>query len=213
MAYKLPNGSQMAISTAYGSPITVTAVSNAAPAVCTANGHGLADGDIILLSSGWGGLDERAFVVAGATTNTFQLSGIDTSNTNVYPPGLGAGTAKEVTTSVAIDQILGFEPSGGEPQYWTGQPLDRDTELQLFTKFSAQSITLTLGFDKNKPWFPVLIDASEERDVRVLALTLPDGTKILYPGTVAFNNSPSVQADNPVTATMGYSLSNKPTVV
>jgi hypothetical protein len=212
MAYKLPNGSQMSLSTSFASPVNVTGISNANPAVCTATAHGYANGDVILLTSGWGGLDERAFVVSGVTTNTFELSGVNTLNTSVYPAGLGVGTAKETSAEVSLDQILGFEPSGGEPQYWTGQPLDRDTELQIFTKFSAQSINLTLGFDKAKPWFAALVTASEQRDIRVMKLTLPDGTKILYPGTVAFNNSPAVQADNPVTATMGYSLSNKPTV-
>src|SRR5210317_898031 len=64
----------------------ITAITKANPAVVTANSHGLSNGDRVFIAS-VGGMTEvnnREFTVAGATTNTFQLSGIDSSAFTTY---------------------------------------------------------------------------------------------------------------------------------
>ena len=50
----VPTGTLFSVATTFGSAITVTAVTNANPAVCTATAHGLSNGDLIEVTSGWG---------------------------------------------------------------------------------------------------------------------------------------------------------------
>src|SRR5210317_1462872 len=68
----------------------ITAITKANPAVVTANSHGLSNGDRVFIAS-VGGMTEvnnRELTVAGATTNTFQLSGIDSSAFTTYTTAL-----------------------------------------------------------------------------------------------------------------------------
>ena len=75
----------------------VVSITNASPAVVTVTAHGWSNGDRIYLS-GIGGMSElngRFATVAGATTDTFELSGIDSSGYGAFTPG---GTAARVYT-------------------------------------------------------------------------------------------------------------------
>lgn len=90
-----------------GSAKTITAISRANPAVVTSNGHGFSNGDVVYLSgiSGMtyscGGrstcsLNGKYYTVASATTNTFALSGINSSSYNSYSSG---GSAQKCATA------------------------------------------------------------------------------------------------------------------
>lgn len=63
---------------------TITAITQANPAVVTSNAHGFANGDIVWISgvAGMLNVNNRFFTVAGAAANTFQLHENDGSNVN-----------------------------------------------------------------------------------------------------------------------------------
>ncbi|MBX3502794.1 MAG: hypothetical protein KF889_25395 [Alphaproteobacteria bacterium] len=68
---------------------SVVAASNASSGVIEITGHGWSNGDRVY-ASGIGGMTElngRYFTVAGATTDTFQLSGVDTSGYGAFTSG------------------------------------------------------------------------------------------------------------------------------
>lgn len=68
---------------------TITGITQANPAVVTINSHGYQDGDIVSIV-GVGGMTEvndLQFVVANSTTNTFELSGINSSAYTAYTSG------------------------------------------------------------------------------------------------------------------------------
>jgi hypothetical protein len=72
----------------------ITAITQANPAVVTANGHGLTNGQFVYLA-GIGGMTQvnnLKFTVAGAAANTFQLSGI---NSGAYSAFTSGGTAQQ----------------------------------------------------------------------------------------------------------------------
>lgn len=71
---------------------TITGISNANPTVVTAPGHGYTNGKLVYLAAVAGMVEINSYVylVAGATTDTFQLTGIDSTNFNPYTSG---GTA------------------------------------------------------------------------------------------------------------------------
>ncbi|KGK92249.1 hypothetical protein NB04_27650, partial [Pseudomonas syringae pv. tomato] len=97
MGFRLPNGATLQIASAYGAAIPVTALSNANPTVATAAAHGLSDGDIIAVTSGWTRLNDRAARVDNSLSGTFELEKINTVNVQPYPAGSGAGSVREVT--------------------------------------------------------------------------------------------------------------------
>lgn len=99
MSFRLPNGSTVDLAATYGNSVIITAISNAATAVVTAAAHGLSDGDYVEITSGWLGLNGRIFRVDNTTTGTFELEGINTTDTNRYPSGGGAGSLREVATT------------------------------------------------------------------------------------------------------------------
>ena len=119
MAVYLPDGSTVALATTYAAK-TITAISNANPAVVSCTAHGLTDGDLIELTSGWSRLNGRTFRVASSLTDTFALEDVDTTDTAVFAAGSGVGTFKEISAWTSVTQILKFEVSGGRRQFTQG---------------------------------------------------------------------------------------------
>ena len=117
MAVKLPNGATVHIATALAAEKKVTVATNAAECVLTVTGHGFANGDLVLFKSGWGKLNERVFQIGDVKTDTFKLTGIDTSNADEFPAGSGIGAVQKITDWVQVSQIVEFSTSGGEQQY------------------------------------------------------------------------------------------------
>lgn len=210
MAVSLPNGAVVSIASAYAAPITVTAVSNANPAVATAEGHGLANGDIVEVTSGWSRLNSRIARVAGVTADTFQLEGINTTSTNLYPAGGGAGSVRKVSTWQQITQVLEFTTSGGEQQFVTYSFLEEDVEHQIPTVKSASSFAMTIGDDAELPWYSILSDANDDRIPRAVSVVLPSGSAIFYNGYVTLNKTPTLTKNELMGLQSTVSLTSEP---
>lgn len=92
------------------SAATITGITQANPAVVTAESHGFTDGELVRIS-GVVGMTEanqgltHAYTVAGATADTFQLSGITSAGWSEYTSG---GTAIQVIRTVTgLDHLEG----------------------------------------------------------------------------------------------------------
>jgi hypothetical protein len=192
MTIRLSNGSVVSIASTYGSPITVSAVTNANPGVATATAHGLANGDIIEVTSGWPGLNSKIVRVSGVTANNFNFEGIDTTSTTNFPAGAGIGTVRKVTAWAALQQILNFESSGGDQNYWEYQFLESDTQRRLKTFKSPQAINLSIGDDPTLPGYIVLAAANDDGLPRALRVALPGGSFLYYNMDISVNKTPQV---------------------
>lgn len=210
MSAKLPDGSIVALSTTLGSPKTVTAISNANPGVASSTAHGFANGDILLMTSGWSNLNNKAIRAAGSVTNAFNLDGIDTSLTSLFPAGSGGGNAAAIGGFQQISQIMGFTTQGGDQQYKNFSFLEQNFETQLPTYFSAQSLQIDIADDPSLTGYQVLKTASDARANRVLKLTLPDGSFILYYGQVSFNETPTLTKGEVMTVKATIALQSRP---
>ena len=92
---------------------TISAITKANPAVVTATGHGYENGDEVSIS-GVGGMTEvngKRFLVAGKTTNTFQLTNKDGVNINsssftTYTSGGVSNKVFEITTPYTTAQLF-----------------------------------------------------------------------------------------------------------
>lgn len=202
MAISLPNGSTFDLASAYGAPVTVTAISNANPAVVTSVGHGLSDGDIILLTSGWVKLNNRIFRVANSTTDAFTLEGVNTTDTARYPAAGGAGSALPVDTWIQIPQIMSVDQTGGDQNMYTFQFLEDDDERQFPTNKSAVTLTLTVADDPDQPYIPVIEGYDEAKSTNVMRLSLINGDIILYPAVVTISSTPSLTVNELMTRTI-----------
>jgi hypothetical protein len=206
---KLPNGAKLAFSTVFGAVKQITGITNANPGVASSADHGLEAGAILLLESGWEGLDLRAARVAAPAADTFSLEGINTTDLVEFPAALGVGTAREVDTWVGIDQVIGTAAAGGDQQYWTYSPLDSQRSKQLPTERSPQTMTLTLGDDPNKPWYAALDAADKAGDTRILRCTLKGGQTIYYAGIVSFNKTPTLVKGEGMAVTASLAINSE----
>lgn len=210
MAVKLPNGVTLALGSSLGSAVAITALSNANPAVATATAHGYSDNDIVLLTSGWGRINERVFKVDQLSADTFSLLGQNTTDTTVYPAGTGTGSAKEVTAWTQITQVTGLTSSGGEMQFANYSFLEEDFERQLPTQSSAQTLTLTIADDPSLTGYTALKVAADSRSLTPMRALLPDGSMILYAGIVSFNETPTMTKNEVMSVTATFSLQGRP---
>ena len=192
MAFRLPNGSTFDFAESYSDDVTITAISNANPAVASATAHGFVEGDIVVVTSGWVKLTGRAFKVGTVTADTFQLLGVNTTSTQSYPAGVSAGSAKSVDTWVNIPQITEVASSGGEQQFYQFGFLEEDEDRQIPTTKSPSTLTLTVADDPSQPYVPVVESADELKEERIQRLNLVNGDIILYNSIASITNTPSL---------------------
>jgi hypothetical protein len=211
MGFRLPNGATLQIASAYGAAIPVTALSNANPAVATAAAHGLSDGDILAVTSGWTRLNDRAARVSDSLTGSFALENINTTNLQPYPAGSGVGSVREVTGFVEISQITDVTTSGGDQQFLTFGFLADDDDRQIPTTKNPISMSVTVADDPALPYVPVVEAADEDKVTRVLRLNLPNGDVILYNAYVTITSTPALSRNNLMTRVISLSLAGRPT--
>lgn len=211
MAFKLPNGAIMEIGVAFATAILATAISNANPAVVSAAAHDLEDGDVVVVTSGWVRLDGKVARVDDALASTFALEGIDTTRTQVYTAGSGAGSVRAVTSWAQISQITQVAMSGGEQQFYTFGFLEDDDDRQLPTTKNPITMTLTVADDPAKPYVPICEEADEDKEPRVVRLKLPNGSVIYYNAYVSISATPTLDRNSLMTRTITLSLAARPT--
>lgn len=210
MAASLPDGSIVSLATTMDSAKTVSAITNAATGVATSTSHGFTNGDVVIMSSGWSNLNNRVVRCANVATNAFDLEGVTTTSTTLFPAGSGTGTATEITAFTQISQIMGFSTSGGDQQFVNYSFLEQNFETQIPTIFSAQSMTLDIADDPSLAGYIALKAASDARATRCLKIALPSGSVVYYYGYVSLNETPSVSKGQIMTVKATFSLLNKP---
>lgn len=210
MAFRLPNGATVDLAATYGSAVTITAITNATTAVVTAAGHGLVDGNYVEITSGWLRVNGRIFRVDNSTTNTFELEGLNTTDTDIYPAGAGTGSLREILTVTQVAQITDVATTGGDQQFLTFGFLEENDDRQIPTTRSPQTITFTVADDPTQAFVPVAEAADQTREPNGVFLNLPDGSKILYNGYLSFSETPSLARNNLMVRTMTFSLSGRP---
>jgi hypothetical protein len=210
MAVSLPNGVTFALATGYGAVKTISAITNGTPGVASSTAHGFTDGDYVEITSGWSRLNNRIVRVDAPTTDAFNIEGINTASTTNYPPGSGAGSAREITNLTQISQIVELSTSGGEMQFTNYSFLEQDFESQLPTQSSAMSLTMGIADDPSLPGYVAIKAAAETRDLVGLVATMPHGSVILYNGYLSFNETPTMTKNNIMVVQATFSLQGRP---
>lgn len=205
MAAIFPNGTTFAISASPAAAKTVTAITNANPGVASSTAHGFTNGGIVLLSMP-SRLDQRVVRVANSAANAFDLEGVDTTSTTVYPSGFGVGSAALVSTFTSLSQTIEVAGSGGEQQFAQWTYIEDGRQRQRPTFKNARALTLTMHYDPSLAWHAALLAADLAGDVRVLRATLPGGAELYWSVYVGFDGQPSIQINENMGVTASFAL-------
>lgn len=193
MTVRTPNGSLVAIESGSAAAVTISAITNANPAVVTNSAvHGLTTGDFVEIVSGWSRLTNKIVRVTVLTTTTFSIDGVDTTLTSIYPAAGGAGSSAKVTGFTQLSQILTSTSSGGDQQFLTYQLLEADSQKQIPTFKNPVAISFQVADDPAQPGYILAGVANDDRLPRAVKITLPDGSIILYNAYISLNRTPSL---------------------
>jgi len=129
----------------------ITAITAANPAVVTAAAHGLSNGDRVFIGgvAGMTELNNREFTVANKTTDTFELSGIDSTNFTAYSSGGTVGKIVEVTTTYSATDIFEINHAQSADVLYLAH---KDHEPAKLTRTTTTSFTLTDIDFIDGPW-------------------------------------------------------------
>ena len=120
----------------------ITGITQANPAVVTAASHGLSNGDRVFITSvaGMSQVNNLEFTVANSTTNTFELSGINSTGFDAYTSGGAVGKIVEVTTTYSVTDIFEINHAQSADVVFLAH---KDHEPAKLTRTTATSFTLS----------------------------------------------------------------------
>lgn len=205
MAFNFPEGSRFQFSTTFASAKTISALTNANPAVATSTAHGYVTDDEILLNSGWEDAKDTVYKITVIDANSFSIRGLNSTNTSFYPSGTGIGTCQKVSAFTDIPQVLTIAPSGGDPRYTDVQLLASRNATKIPTGFNATTQTLTMAHDPLLASYQTMVDISRTATKVAFRVLASGGSEYGY-GYMAVSEVPSKASNqvNTVTCAINY---------
>ena len=195
MALYFPEGSSQQFSQTFASAKTITALTNANPAVATSVAHGYTTNDEILLTSGWEDATDSVYKITVLTADTFSIQGLDTTNTGFYPAGTGAGTAQKISGWTAIPQVLTISGSGGDARFTDVQLLAKRNALRIPTGFNATSITMSLAHDAANPNYVTMLNISRNLSKVAFKQVISGGSVTYGYGYLSVSEMPKLNSN------------------
>jgi hypothetical protein len=165
------------IATAFAVAVSITGITKANPGVVTANAHGYANGDVIVLSadSGMVELDGQAVRVANVTTNTFELEGLDTTDYSTHSGS--TTTAKRVTTWQTLSQATQVSAPSSEANRIDVTTLLDTMRREQFGLPGAVQGSISAFFDPLSAATAEVREATQKNQARVMRVTFQTGLK------------------------------------
>lgn len=209
---QVPTGTTFFIASAFAAALTNTAVSNATEAVVfMTSTTGLANGDFVEVTSGWGRLHKRIFRVKSLVLNTsIVLEGADTTSSTFFPSGGGVGSVRKVNTFTQITQVTAVSSSGGDPVTVDYKYIESDVRYSINDGFNASSYTLTLDADSiGTAGYNALRTLTDVQTDTVLRVNTRSGQINLIPCTVALNEAVQMSDGQINTVTASFNGNNR----
>lgn len=199
-------GSKFFVQSTIAAAKTITGISNADPAVCTSVAHGYSDGDECVITSGWDDVNGSVFRVDQLSADTFSLPDMDTTDTDWYPSGSGAGTAEKITAWLELGQVINVQSQGGGPRNITTNLLNRRNPSVTPVGFEAATLSFTLGFDPDLAEQTAMQAATRRLLKRAMKFVLPGGAYAYCYGTIAMSPIPSFDAQSVMQRTVSVGI-------
>lgn len=206
MAYYLPDGGKLFMSTTFAAAKNVTLVSNANPALATSVAHGYVDNDEVLFTSGWEDATDTIWRADQQSVDTFTLLGLDSSSTSFYPAGSGIGTTQKVSNWVELQQWLDSSPNGGDVRYVEVNPVSRRNGIKIPAGFNAMSFDLEFGYDAALASQIAMVAASRTFTKAAFKLQANGGMTGYFYGNISLTEMPSLRKGDVMRAKAGVSV-------
>lgn len=189
---------------------TITSITNANPGVVTATGHGFENGDIIYLDiQGMHQVNEKAVRVAGKTTDTFQLEGVDTTLFDTFV----SGSAAKVTLGTSVTTATTISSSGGDFDFIDTTTIHQNAKSQMPGLPNSATFTMDHIWDASDAGLLAMKAASDAQAKRVFKFQFGTGGRVLYfAGYVGCSMLPGGQAQGLVTTNAVITMNGTPTV-
>lgn len=191
--FYFPEGSKLYYSETFAAAKTVTAVSNANPALATSVAHGYVDGDIVLFTSGWEDATNNVYKIDQQSVDTFQLLDLDSSDTDWYSAGTGTGTAEKVSTWVEVPGVLTLDVTGGDPRFTDIQLLAKRNDIRVPTGFNAVNLAGTMVWDPADTTYRAMRNITKTLSKVALKMVTSGGAVEYAYGYLAVSDAPRRQ--------------------
>lgn len=208
MAAKLWSNVAIAVQSALGSALTITAITKASPGVATSASHGLSNGAYVVLTiTGMSQLDGRIARVANVTTNTFELESIDTTSFDTF----SSGSCQAITFGTTLSVISDVNVSGGDFDMIDITTIHDNVKKLTPGAASPVQFSMTANWDPSDAGLTALKSASDARAVRAVRVTFSDATKWLCTGYIGCTLTPTGQAQGKVSTPIVITAYGRPT--
>lgn len=179
-----------------GTPVTVTAVTQASPGVATATAHAQADATVGYFSgvSGMAQLEGQAVRVDAPVTNNFTLQGLNTTNYAAFT----AGTFTPVATWQTLAECDQYDIGGGAADKIDTTCLIDIVKHEENGLLPTQSVTLNIKATDTPSTAMALIEAAAQAgNSLVFRITLQSGAVRVFRG------EPSLAGESVQTGAVG----------
>lgn len=183
-------------------PISVTAITLANPGVVTANGHGLANGDVVkfAVSGGMVQLDGQAARVANVTTNTFELEGLDTTDYDAWTTGT-IDTIESFATFASAQSISMPNPA---PVKLDTTTLIQKVKTYVFGLPDAPDGSISGLFNPQGAAEAIIKTATQNNSSVVFRITFAAGQKRIFNAFVSGGSGFTMASNQVATATTAF---------
>lgn len=209
LSYNIPNGSTLQIAQTMGASLAVSGITNAKEAVATltATDSGIAVGDYVQLFTSWVNMSGLVCRVKAITSGKVTLEKVDTTDTDIYPAGGGAGTLVKINAWIDLPLTPTIANSGNEQQTTTFQAIQHERAVNINTYKSAATQTFTMAHDASAPVREVLKQLDRTQDVTAFKFYNKRAKETrVYGCQVSFNEIPASEVNNVETNSLVLSL-------
>lgn len=210
MAIKTWSNVQVAVQSALGTALTVTAISKASPAVVTYTGTDPSNGDYVLMTvQGMTQMNARVVRVANVNGagNTFEAEGINSSAFDTF----SSGTAEPITFGTTLSVVRNVTSSGGDFDFIDKTTIHDIQRTQIPGAANALVFNMECFWDPADAGLVALAAASDVKARRCVRLTFADSTKYLFSGYVACAMAPGGTAQDLVTTPVSLTVDGRGT--
>jgi hypothetical protein len=201
----------VAMQSAIGAATNITAVGvdSSGTITVTASGHGLSNGDYVLITaSGMTEINKRIFRVVGVAGADFELEGEDGTDYTAFT----SGTVREITFGNSIATMTTVNSGGGEPDQLDATTIHDTQRVILYGLPAATSFTFDNIWDPSDAGLVALKAASASQGERAFRFTFGTGGRIfLFYGQVSAGLNPTGSAQGLVTTPVSISATGAST--
>jgi hypothetical protein len=198
----------VAMQSALGADITITAISKASEGVVTAT-NTLANGDYVVLATlGMWQLNERVARVKSVSGSGFTLEGVDTTAFDTFT----SGTCNKITFGTSITTATSMSSSGGEFDFIDTTTIHGNAKTQMPGLPNPSTFSFENIWDVADAGLLAMKDAADAQAKRAFKFTFGTGGQIMsFNGYVGATLLPGGQSQGLVTTSSVITMNGTPT--